>query len=802
MVIVAALAMPSQSTWAAGARAGSAKPVKRSRAGKATAAAPVEAAARGSVAGHISDGDGAILMNDLDGARKAYEAALQLAPGDVTATVRLAFVEHRTGHDSRALELLSPLTAAREAPTEALMMLGSIHAASGAWALARQAYAAVVERAPADVGARLVLARALGKMAESGDAGLKREAISQYERVVALLDDDPALRSSAQEELFGVKYGASGRAFLEARTAYASGDYRGAVSKLEKVCKEHPEIEEAEYLLGMAYITPDVNRRPDAIAAWQKAPSMKEAHLHLATEWQSDGDLARATKECESAIALDKTYQEAWYQRGVIAAEQGDERAAVSAWGQAVRLDPDSETGKWAATKVAMITAAGASGGVFQEGQIIDPASETAMGQKFEDMALAELGGVIHDDKLTLRMNRIWDRLVAASDRGDIPYKLYLVDSDILNAFTSPGGRIFVTRALLDAIRTRMGDRDETYAAVMGHELAHAALRHMPEKWKYVQTVINDPSADQDTKHRALLSVVTGMTRMSEFEADQYGALYMYRAGYNPRFAIELHARFRATFGEIPPGLDHPPFAEREARLRDFVIEMRGRVREFERGNKKLAAGDYAGAARSYEIFLAVLPRSAPGHLNLGLARHRQALARLGTDQKYKRSTDLDPDSRAAPIELHSAGRAAPDPRVDHMLLREAAAEYRMALRLDPHYTLARIDYGALLMDLGDSKDATTVLERATRDAPRSGLAWNNLGIAYAMAGKDKQALAALEAAANADARLADPWFNMGVVHADAGRNDQARKAWETYARLDGKTGWSRKAIARKGQLK
>ncbi len=750
----------------------------------------------------VKDGDTQVLMGDDAAARQLYKDAILADPGNAQATVRLAFMESRAGNDGEAVRLLEELTARGDAPAEAHQILGAVLAKRREWKPAAAAFDAYLAKVPGDYRTRRELARVYTALGEEGDAAAKTRALAEYERALKDAGDDSAFRSSSQEELFTVKYGPSGRAYLEGRTAYANGDYFGAVSKLEQVTVAHPEIEEAHYVLGMAYVTPEINRRADAMKQWNQAPGLKEAQLHLGMELHADGDLVAAEKHAQKAIGIDRRYQEAWYYLGLIYAEKGQTQEALDAWEQAVRIDESSETGKWAATKWSMVGGRGADSGVFQEGQVIDPASETAIGQKFEDMVIEYLGGRVEDDRLAARMDRIFQRLVVATDRGDIQYHLFVVASPEVNAFAAPGGRIFITRGLVDAVRTRMGDKEEYYAAVIGHELAHAALRHTPERWKYVQTVINDPKASDGDKQRALSTVMTGMTRQAEYEADQYGALYMYRAGYNPRYAIDLHVQFRKVFGEIPAGLDHPTFEDRSARLKDFLIELRGRVREFERGNKKFKDADYAGAARSYEIFLAVLPKNAAAHMNLGLAKHRLALLRLGTDQKYKRSTDLDPDSRAGAIELHSSGGAPkPDPRINQALLREAAAEYKTALRLDPSYTLARINYGALLLDLGDVKNATKMLERAVKTSPRNALAWNNLGVAYAM-GKDiKKATAALEDAGKLDGKLADPWFNLGVVWADAGQKDKAVGAFEQYAVRDRDSGWAKKAKQKKAEL-
>ena len=185
----------------------------------------------------------------------------------------------------------------------------------------------------------------------------------------------------------------------------------------------------------------------------------------------------------------------------------------------------------------------------------------------------------------------------------------------------------------------------------------------------------------------------------------------------------------------------------------------------------------------------------------MAVALHRQALARVGTEQKYKRTTDIDPDSRAAAVELHSATGEKPDPRVDQRLLREAAAEYKTALRLDPSYMLARINYGALLLDLGKPEAARKELELATQRAPSSASAWNNLGIVYAVSGDAKKATSAFEKSAKLDDKFADPWFNLGVLRTDAGQGDKAMAAYDEYAKRDGTSGWAKAARARKADV-
>lgn len=752
----------------------------------------------------VKDGDTALILGDVAGARKLFAEARAADPTYGEATMRLAWAELQTGNDAEAVKLLEEITAGGKAPIEAWNQLGLAYAKTRAWQKATAAYEKYLEKHKNDVDVRLELARAWRALAEEGNDAAKQKALDQYELVMKASKDDEALYRQAEEETFAVRYGAAGRAFREGKDAFASGDVKSAVSKLEGVVKQFPEIQEAHYLLGLAYSAPDIGRRGDALKAWEKAPTIKEAQLHLGIALIDDGDLANAQAKLEKAIELDKRYQEAWYHLGTIAIERGDERAAVEAWSNALEIDPNSETGKWARTKVQLTTAR--TTGDFQEGQIIDPALETELGQKFAEEVLQEWP-LVKDAKLVARMERIFDKLQTATQRDDIGYTLYVVDAQmwgqpIVNAFAFPGGRIFITKALIDGIKTRFGDKDDYYAAILGHELAHAALRHVPERWKFMQTVVNAKDMSQDQLWGVIGNLGIGMTRQSEYEADRYGALYMYRAGYNPKYMYDFWANATKVLPDSPPGQhDHASHKERGARTRDFLIELRGRVAEFERGNKAFAEGDYATAARRYEIFLAVLPENAPGHMNLALARHRQALARLGTAQKYKRTTDIDPDSRAAAVEVHSTSGEKADPRIDQRLMKLAAAEYKTALRLDPTYALARVNYGALLLDLGQTKVAKKVLETAVKHDAKNARAWNNLGIAYMMDKNKKKAALAFDRAAKLDAKLADPYFNLAVLHEDAGESDKAIAMLDEYTKRDAGSGWAKAARAKKATL-
>ena len=226
----------------------------------------------------------------------------------------------------------------------------------------------------------------------------------------------------------------------------------------------------------LAYANPEVAKKDDARKAWKKAAHVKEAALALGVDAYEGGDLDEAIKRLKGAAALDASYQAAYYQLGLVYKEQGDAAGARDAWQRAARIDPKSDLGKWASTKLQVLTGNVNS---FAEGQVIDSASEIGIGQEIAKQ-VTERWGIMKDPALEDRLNKILHRLAAVADRPEreLRYKVVLVDVPMINALTLPGGTILVFRGLVDMVKNKMNDTDDAYASVLGHECAHAALRH------------------------------------------------------------------------------------------------------------------------------------------------------------------------------------------------------------------------------------------------------------------------------------------------------------------------------------
>ena len=162
-----------------------------------------------------------------------------------------------------------------------------------------------------------------------------------------------------------------------------------------------------------------------------------------------------------------------------------------------------------------------------------------------------------------------------------------LVDSPQVNAFCLPGGKICVFTGILTVAGSETG-----LAVVMGHEMAHATLRHGSERvfqQKQTQTLLSGVSfslGDMSySQRRAIMGAIGAgaqygyllpFGRDHESEADAVGLRYMARAGYDPREALAFWQRMgRVGGGKNPPEFTStPPSHEtRIKRLTDMMPE-------------------------------------------------------------------------------------------------------------------------------------------------------------------------------------------------------------------------------------
>src|SRR5581483_1807784 len=163
---------------------------------------------------------------------------------------------------------------------------------------------------------------------------------------------------------------------------------------------------------------------------------------------------------------------------------------------------------------------------------------QTPATEKEHDRILASYGGAYDDPALEELITKTVNRLVAASERPDLAYKVTILNSSAVNAFALPTGQLYVTRGLV-ALAT---DTSEL-ASVLSHEMAHVIAKHATIREEQVKQaaivsrVVSDMGNDPDLTALALAKsklTLASFSRAQEFEADGIGVGISARAGFDP----------------------------------------------------------------------------------------------------------------------------------------------------------------------------------------------------------------------------------------------------------------------------
>ncbi len=235
--------------------------------------------------------------------------------------------------------------------------------------------------------------------------------------------------------------------------------------------------------------------------------------------------------------------------------------------------------------------------------QLIDSTvqEEATMGLQAYREILSQ-SNVMAQGQLPDQVREIANRLVAigprveadlAAARGvkpSIPWDAFdwdvsVIQSDQANAFCLPGGKIAVYTGIIP-----IAQNQDALAAIMGHEIAHALLRHSGERMaqqKLVQlgsmaagVAVSDMDPQQQRAVMAVMGagaqygVLLPFSRDHESEADEVGLMLAAAACYDPREAVGLWERMgQASGGQAPPEFmsTHPSGSTRIAHLQSLM---------------------------------------------------------------------------------------------------------------------------------------------------------------------------------------------------------------------------------------
>ncbi|MDR0933720.1 MAG: M48 family metallopeptidase [Burkholderiaceae bacterium] len=179
------------------------------------------------------------------------------------------------------------------------------------------------------------------------------------------------------------------------------------------------------------------------------------------------------------------------------------------------------------------------------------------------------------------RVNAIAKRLIAQvgvfrTDALKWKWEVNVINSDTINAYCMPGGKI----AVYTGIISKLNLTDDELAAVIGHEMSHALREHSREQIS--QQIAQEQAISLGGSLLGLGSISQSaasmigqyaltlpFSRTMEAEADVMGMELMARAGYNPESAVNVWRKMSAAGGDAPPEIlsTHPSDESRIANL-------------------------------------------------------------------------------------------------------------------------------------------------------------------------------------------------------------------------------------------
>lgn len=220
----------------------------------------------------------------------------------------------------------------------------------------------------------------------------------------------------------------------------------------------------------------------------------------------------------------------------------------------------------------------------------IGPKEERSIGDSVALEIISRYGGLVRDDDVMRRVNLVGLSLAQSSDRPDLEWRFGVLNSDSVNAFSAPGGYVFITRALYDSAAS-----DDVLAGILAHEIAHITRRHALKIVERNEAATGAKSQllkrstqarEVDSNIRQVNSIagmdlsgmlktilVNGFDAPTEFEADKDGRALALTAGYAPGGLRAVLINLQ-TAGENRKTMfsTHPPVKERIKRLPDEPI--------------------------------------------------------------------------------------------------------------------------------------------------------------------------------------------------------------------------------------
>lgn len=232
----------------------------------------------------------------------------------------------------------------------------------------------------------------------------------------------------------------------------------------------------------------------------------------------------------------------------------------------------------------AAVLSAGCRSGQIQN-SVMNSSQENDLGRNYA-LQIDNQVKFVMDGKINRRVLDVSTPVLAQAqkDRPDVSFRVRIIDSPELNAFSIPGGYIYIYRGLLDKI----GPDDDALACIIGHEASHVVRRHVVKSMADSEskgilvdlaTVLSRSNAVGQVGGALYELDQLHYSRADEYEADRWGEKFAYNAGYDPSGMIRTFQLFEAeekkSGEQVTYARDHPINENRILRAEEQLRELR-----------------------------------------------------------------------------------------------------------------------------------------------------------------------------------------------------------------------------------
>jgi len=440
--------------------------------------------------------------------------------------------------------------------------------------------------------------------------------------------------------------------------------------------------------------------------------------------------------------------------------------------------------------------------GYPQEAGFFSIDEEVFKGQKFyRELEKGDIKDikVCSDTKITRKIIDIGNRLAKVSmKRKGVDYKFIAVEGKMkqyYNAFSAPGGYICISKDLCKDLN------ENELAFIIAHEMVHT------DNADYLVHINMEKALEDQDK----VMIKTGYSKVSidiealmksygrkkEYAADAYGALYLYRAGYNPEAGLTAIDKLsKNSGGDYEKGLeewvDHPTFGGRQDNLRNYLNKMKYIETLFARGVTKLQRYEPDDAIECFTKFLSIFYGSPQAYNNLGYAYFLKAMKSWqeggwywteGTDPVYERDFLADRGEQKESVP-------------DIVALNNAVVSFNQALEYHPDYERALNNLIIAYWQMGEKDKAQkeiTRFEKATSQSPEY---YNTIGIISFSQGNGKKAESCFQKALKLKKDYLPSYFNLGLMNQKCNNSKSAKEYFSQFLNLnkDSQNPWAEAA--------